>query len=323
MAGELGQVARPLQAHTADLDEALALVSSVYCSHRLQLAAHQRQVNTRLCVAPAYGSSLVSLAYGAEVAVDAGNFDGIFLVMKCVSGWGTVEQAGECRRWEKGDILPVSMNRPTRFHFNGEFEQISLRPDRERLQALCAQWIGHALDEDLCFALRPFSHTLSAGWDGMLGLLGSGTLPLSTAACQSLDDAMLSMLLAGHTHNYSAAMQAPVQQPHSRLVRRFEALLQAELEPHWSVADVAARLGVSIRSLQTAVQRELATTPGAYLRDLRLAQVRSELEAGEPVQTVAACAYAHGFLHLGRFAQLYQARFGERPSDTLRRARRH
>ena len=136
MAGEWGQVAQPLQAHTADLDEALALVSSVYCSHRLQLAAQQRQVNTRLQVAPAYRSSLVSLAYGAEVAVDAGNFDGMFLVMKCVSGWGTVEQAGESRRWEKGDILPVSMNRPTRFHFNGEFEQISLRPDRERLQAL-------------------------------------------------------------------------------------------------------------------------------------------------------------------------------------------
>ena len=64
MAGEWGQVAQPLQAHTADLDEALALVSSVYCSHRLQLAAQQRQVNTRLQVAAAYRSSLVSLAYG-------------------------------------------------------------------------------------------------------------------------------------------------------------------------------------------------------------------------------------------------------------------
>jgi AraC-like DNA-binding protein len=36
--------------------------------------------------------------------------------------------------------------------------------------------------------------------------------------------------------------------------------------------------------------------------------------------TVAAVAHRWGFAHLGRFASAYRCRFGEPPSDTLRRA---
>jgi AraC family transcriptional regulator, ethanolamine operon transcriptional activator len=44
------------------------------------------------------------------------------------------------------------------------------------------------------------------------------------------------------------------------------------------------------------------------------------LAGNKPVQ-IKACALSHGFWHMGEFAALYAAQFGEAPSMTLARAR--
>jgi AraC-like DNA-binding protein len=57
-----------------------------------------------------------------------------------------------------------------------------------------------------------------------------------------------------------------------------------------------------------------------YLRSRRLELVRAELGGtGRRGGTVAEVATLAGFAHLGRFARDYQRRFGELPSETLRR----
>lgn len=85
-------------------------------------------------------------------------------------------------------------------------------------------------------------------------------------------------------------------------------------------ADAAAVVGIHTRSLQNAFQRHLSTSPTEYLRGIRLDRVRRDLVEHTPrTATVSDLARAWGFGNLGRFASGYQARFGERPSDTLRR----
>ena len=58
----------------------------------------------------------------------------------------------------------------------------------------------------------------------------------------------------------------------------------------------------------------------AYLRSVRLDSVRGELQAPGPGTTVAAVAHRWGFAHLGRFTAYYRRRYGESPSQTLRRS---
>jgi AraC family ethanolamine operon transcriptional activator len=59
-----------------------------------------------------------------------------------------------------------------------------------------------------------------------------------------------------------------------------------------------------------------------YLRLRRLWAVRRLLLAGnKPLLQIKACALSNGFWHMGEFAALYAAQFGEAPSMTLARAR--
>ena len=57
-------------------------------------------------------------------------------------------------------------------------------------------------------------------------------------------------------------------------------------------------------------------SPLAYVKAVRLKQARQALKQA---RSVTEAATACGFWHFGHFAHDYQALFGERPSDTLRR----
>ena len=88
-----------------------------------------------------------------------------------------------------------------------------------------------------------------------------------------------------------------------------------------TVKDVAAHLGVSLRSLQAGFRRWRETTPSAYLRQVRLQLIRDDLLHSGEDANVTSVATQHGFAHLGRFSAQYRAAFGEGPSVTLRRRR--
>jgi AraC family transcriptional regulator, ethanolamine operon transcriptional activator len=77
-------------------------------------------------------------------------------------------------------------------------------------------------------------------------------------------------------------------------------------------------LGVSRRTLQYCFEDTWQMAPKTWLNTLRLNAVRRELKTAE---SVTAAATRFGFYHFGHFAQHYQALFGERPSQTLRRHR--
>ncbi len=86
------------------------------------------------------------------------------------------------------------------------------------------------------------------------------------------------------------------------------------------VADIAAAVFVTPRTIQYMFRRHLDTTPSAYLRTVRLARAHEELVAGDKtLTTVAGTAARWGFAHTGRFAVLYRETYGESPHETLRR----
>jgi len=85
-------------------------------------------------------------------------------------------------------------------------------------------------------------------------------------------------------------------------------------------ADLASEFGVSIRTLGGAVSKVRGMSLHQYIRLKRLWATRARLLKGGGA-TVATCARAQGFHHLGELAAAYRATFHEAPSDTLARGR--
>jgi AraC-like DNA-binding protein len=100
-------------------------------------------------------------------------------------------------------------------------------------------------------------------------------------------------------------------------------ILVARAEEPLSIADLARELGVGLRSLQLCFMRSFGTTPRAMLTRIRLENARARLMAAGPEAQVTTIAMDAGFTHLSRFSEAYRQAFGERPVDTLQRARRH
>lgn len=109
---------------------------------------------------------------------------------------------------------------------------------------------------------------------------------------------------------------------HGRVLARARDYIVAHLEEPMSVDDIAAAAGASRRTLFRAFAQILDETPRSYVRRLRLHRIRRDL-AGEAERavTIAVIANDWGMSDLGRMAGSYRALFGEKPSETLARAK--
>ena len=96
--------------------------------------------------------------------------------------------------------------------------------------------------------------------------------------------------------------------------------MQANADEPLRLGDIAQAAGVPVRTLLEAFRRARDCSPMQYLRDMRLDVAQRRLREPQAGTTVSAVAMDCGFAHLARFSQSYRARFGESPSETLRRA---
>ena len=96
--------------------------------------------------------------------------------------------------------------------------------------------------------------------------------------------------------------------------------LRGHLSEAIDLERLASVAGVRPRTLETHFKTFLGTTPLGWVRRMRLAHARRELQRARADATVTDVALASGFTQLGRFAAHYRAVFGEAPSTTLQRS---
>lgn len=98
-------------------------------------------------------------------------------------------------------------------------------------------------------------------------------------------------------------------------------LLEENLESSMTIADLCEKMAVRERTLYLACQEAFGKPPKRLLHEFRLNAARRQLSQPTDLMDVTSVALRFGFLHLGRFAADYRTQFGERPSETLARAR--
>lgn len=106
-----------------------------------------------------------------------------------------------------------------------------------------------------------------------------------------------------------------------RIVARAREFIEANLDEPLPVDAIAAASYASRRTLFRAFVSVLGETPGHYVRRRRLHRIRHDLATWqERACTIAMIGNRWGMSELGRMAGWYRDLFGERPSETLRRA---
>jgi AraC-like DNA-binding protein len=312
---------------TSDPEIARAAVTDILSAHELKLVHRSERLRASLHAATVGDVTLSHLTYGAEVEIDASPITGLFSVQLPVSGHAEI-----CCGHEQVVSTPFVASVPTpverlRMRWERDAAQMIVKVSEPVLMRYLGKLLGHAPRE----TLRPLLGLDLASAQGtrwrvihalLLNELDLAAAGQSTAASRAvLEELVMSTLLLTHPNNYSERLRRIGAPAGRRYVRRAMEHAQANLDRALTLGELAEAAGVSARALQDGFREVVGCSPTAWVRDLRLDRARDQLAAAEPGDgtSVTEVALRWGFSHLGRFSQVYGERFGERPSETLRR----
>jgi AraC-like DNA-binding protein len=245
---------------------------------------------------------------------------GEYVVSWITAGQGVMDVGGDEVKLRIGQPAVFPTGRRFAFRFR-DYAQNLIHFDSAFLERIAAERAGAAPTK-----LR-FLHTEVPGrealqrWQEAVSSVAATVLgPDSSALLRSEANVLAANALLD-TFAYEGPRSASLAVPPSsgRLAAALE-YIHAFADQPLTTSSIAEAAGLSLRGLQHAFNRQLELTPTEYLRGVRLDRVRAELEDASPAeQTVASVANRWGFSHSGRFSSAYAKRFGEYPTETLRR----
>jgi AraC-like DNA-binding protein len=134
-----------------------------------------------------------------------------------------------------------------------------------------------------------------------------------------IEDMLLAALL-GLPNRYSSELEQDDRRSNlpPRVVRLAENYIEAHADDAISVSNLVRICGCSQSVLFQSFRKVRDYSPMQFVVEVRLQRARQRLLSGAD-HSVSSVAYDAGFNHLGRFAKAYRKRFGETPSETLKR----
>jgi AraC-like DNA-binding protein len=315
---------------TTDLDEALQVTADVFLPHHLQVLERSAPLQMKLnavhmeCLTAGY------LRYGPEVRMRttrAGHYHVNIALTGAVRSRSGRRDEVDSARSHAAVFMP---GEPADILWGAESAQLCLMLARDRVDRELESLLGHPLGRALEFDVgMDLTTSAAAAWMDTVELVereatrpnGLTRFPLAAAHLESL---VIDGLLLAQSHNYSDALAIGAAPRRPRAVREALQLIEDQPDRPWSTATLAARVGVSARTLQEGFASTIGVPPMTHLRAIRLDRIHAELSTAEPgsvnVGTVAA---RWGFVHGGRFAAAYRRRFGCTPAETARGVPRH
>ncbi|MGY4101482.1 AraC family transcriptional regulator [Nocardia sp. R16R-3T] len=313
--------------HTDDLDIVRTAVSTFLTDHRVGLV-EPSVLDASFSAVSVNKLTLLRIEYGAAVRIEADPPERPFHILQLPLRGTALVVSGREKAVSTPDLASLpDPRRSISMKMAPDCVQIAIRVEQDHLQRHLQSLIGRPVLDPIIFDLGMDLRTSrSRSWRASLDLLLAETQrtggllehPLLAAQIESV---ILTGLLLAHRHNYTAALQAEQVPGAPRPVRHVMERLEAYPERAFTIEELASDAGVTVRALQRGFHDLLGCSPMAYLREIRLNRAREALLNADPGSgaSVTDIALTWGFMHLGRFSVEYRRRFGESPSQTLRR----
>ncbi|NMO03237.1 AraC family transcriptional regulator [Gordonia sp. TBRC 11910] len=312
---------------TRDPEQAHDYVSETFAAHRLSLA--DDSVRFRLDTAATDAVTVGRMAYGARARIVGPKMGDCYHINLLATGNCTVAQ-GDRRETFSAAENPLGVifgpDEPVYIDWSADASQYHLKVSRHALEGHAARLLGTApstIDFDLSFDLgTPAGQSLNSSVAFYYSQLRpAGGLATMPAVQQELESALMTQILLVAQSNLTPELLREPSPDSDSMIRGVMDHIEGHADDDLSVASLAALVGTTPRTLQSGFRRVAGMTPTEFIRNVRLDRVRTDLVGGADV-AVSDAAYRWHFVHLGRFASHYRARFGESPSQTFQRHRR-
>jgi AraC-like DNA-binding protein len=313
---------------TSDVDETRHAISTHFYPNFLQPLERSARLTTHFDIIRVGAVTLGDMRCGAEVRINFGELGAYHVdlplaghvlwrqgrprpVIATTTSAAVFQPVGDLtlERWSgDGRLLVVKLDRRT---LENQLEAMLGRPIRSPIRLSSSLDVSRGPGR----SWAQLAATLAREFDNRDGLVYQ---PL---VAERLSEALISGLLLAVDHPYRDLLDRTPGHCSSRAVKRAIDAMNARPEYPFTAARLAEVAAVSVRTLQEAFRHDVGVPPMTYLRQLRLARAHNDLCQADPhQQTVADVAHRWGFVHLGRFAAAYRARYGVGPSETLRGA---
>ena len=317
-------LARHPRMATTDLDRARSEVAATFCPHQLSLMGRGGELDMTHNGAAVAGVSLNFLRYGDEVRITPGRFKDFFLVQIPLGGTARVKTGDRIVASDRHYASMPSPDQPVDMVWSADCEQLIVYLRRDAVEAFAsAQVPGESAAAVEFDPLVNLDTPAMRTWLRLVTLAREelehdDTLITNPAAATHYEQVLIATLLASQPNNTMIWSPPKSGSGATRAVRIAVDLMLAQPDHPWQVSDLAARAGVSSRTLQEAFRRDRDVSPLEELRRIRLDRAHADLLAGTPATTsVSEVACRWGFFHLGRFSQTYRVRYQQLPSQTL------
>lgn len=316
-------IAAPAQFH--DIDHFRMRVAGALSPHTLRKTFEGQRFAAAFWAADVGGLGVIRFRSGVELEAEVPEQLEYFDFLIAQAGSAVIRMRGveyAVQPMHAGVLLPPNARIEMRLGY--DFDQLHLRVSPEALLAQAERLLGRSPGRAIVFeAERIELQGGAAAWTKALsgiaddGMQGDGATP-HPLLVRRWEELLLTGILLGIPNSASALLDGRVLRLPLRVLRRAVGFIEANLGEALSVGVIAEAVDVSARSLQRGFREHLDTTPMAFVEERRLAAVRHELLNGRP-GSIGDVAHRWGFAHLSRFAAKYAQRYGELPSETLRR----
>jgi AraC-like DNA-binding protein len=309
---------------TSDAEEARAFVAA----RGFELGIRPREaksVDMQLRGVFLPGFVLGTLGYGAAVEIrTAQDYDDYRLVAPfrgCLSAVIAKDEAA----YRPGTAMLVSPTLDNFVRVDRDTAALNIILRGFELRRHLAALLGEPLKAPLGFAARL---SLREGYGrslacfahlAMTELQQPDSIFSEPITARAFRDFVTTALLLHQPHSYTEALRRLERPIMPRDVKRAIDYIEANLDVAIGLPEVVAASGVPGRTLIQHFRDFKGTSPMRYLRAARYERVHEALSRAEPEESITEIAANWGFSHMGRFSVEYRKRFGESPSQTLRR----
>lgn len=309
---------------STSLEEAVSLVSEAICPHRLRMNQPASKGMAFLSSLDLGNCGLVNLRYGFDVDIDTGYIDDSYLVKWTLAGEGQVSCGSQTVITSPRSIIVISPTERTKIRMTAQCHHLTVRVSRRALEASIAARLGRPLTKPLQFNLEmSMDSDFARAWCELVRHIChiSATAP-AALACEGVRKqyarTLMEIMLNAAPHTYSDTFSDDASQATPRHVRRARDYIHAHLSENISVADIAASVGVTARTLQNGFRQAFNLTPAEYVRQTRVGALHRALLTADSQQGVTSLMMSVGIVNFGRYAQYYRRQMGVAPSTTLR-----